>query len=120
MGDKTADAAKTLGRKSSELGKEANRAIKSSEKAIDALAPTAGRAKKYADYIAGDGTGPLARTVGEGTVVGDVVGSNATRLAKETGKAAAGDYDQYTGGSKDSGQVNPRSGTISGSLDDGE
>jgi PPE-repeat protein len=120
MGDKTAEVATTLGRKSSELGYEAKKAIKASEKAMKSLAPDVGTAKKYADYIAGNGTGPLARTVGKGTVVGDIVGSDGTRLAKEAGKAAAGNYDQYTGGNKESGQVNPRSGTISGSLDDGE
>lgn len=110
MGDKTADAAKVLGRKSSELGKEANKAIKASEKAMDSLAPSAGAVKKYADYV---------ERAGESTL-GKVVGSSGTRLAKEAGKAAAGDYDQYTGGSKGSGQVSPKSGTISGSLDDGE
>jgi hypothetical protein len=110
MGDKTAEVATALGRKSSELGYEAKKAIKASEKAMKSLAPDVGAAKKYADYV---------ERAGESTL-GTVVGSDGTRLAKEAGKAAAENYDQYTGRSKDAGQVNPRSGTISGSLDDGE
>lgn len=51
LGDRSAQAAKTLGRKSSELGREANKAIKASTKTAERLAPQSGNLKKYTDYV---------------------------------------------------------------------
>jgi hypothetical protein len=70
LGDKSADAAKALGRKSTELGREANKAIKETTRALDALAPNSGRLKEYTDYVDRMGNSAIGRRLdGTGTKV---------------------------------------------------
>ncbi|MCE7002420.1 PPE domain-containing protein [Kibdelosporangium philippinense] len=75
LGDKSADAAKSLGRTSTEMGRAANKAIKDTTKTLDALAPNAGKLKAYTDYVERMGNSPIGKrldgmgtkTVKEGT-----------------------------------------------------
>lgn len=105
LGASSAKAAKALGRKSTELGTQANKAIKSASETLDSVAPAAGRAKTYANYIEGEGTSVIAQRLGAGSTVGKVVSHDATRLAKETAKSAKDQADQYSGGSEDDGRI---------------
>ncbi|RSM87895.1 PPE domain-containing protein [Kibdelosporangium aridum] len=70
LGDKSADAAKALGRKSTELGREANKAIKQTTKTLDALAPDSGKLKAYTDYVDKMGNSAIGKRLdGMGTKV---------------------------------------------------
>jgi uncharacterized protein YukE len=77
LGDKSADAAKTLGRKSSELGREANKVIKDSAKSLDSLAPRSGLPKKVADYAERNADSGPGRTLNH----------TATKVVKEGAKS---------------------------------
>ncbi|HET6286897.1 MAG TPA: PPE domain-containing protein [Amycolatopsis sp.] len=105
--ERAREAARALGRKSSELGREANKVIKASDKTLDSLE---GDNLKYLR---------TAKDRMENTTLGKIADNTGLKVAKEAGKAAAADYDQYSGGSSERGQVTPpNSGRISGSLDD--
>lgn len=68
LGDKSADAARALGRKSTELGREANKAIRQSTRTLDSLAPDSGRLKAYTDYVERMGDSAIGRRLdGMGT-----------------------------------------------------
>lgn len=70
LGDKSADAAKALGRKSTELGREANKAIKQTTKTLDNLAPDSGKLKAYTDYVDKMGNSAIGKRLdGMGTKV---------------------------------------------------
>ncbi|MER6667965.1 PPE domain-containing protein [Amycolatopsis japonica] len=97
--DRAREAARALGRKSSELGREANRAIKASDETLDGLK---GDNLKYLR---------TAKERMETTVRGKIADNTGLKIGKEAGKAAAENREQYDGGS-------PKSGRISGSLDD--
>ncbi|MFE5502518.1 WXG100 family type VII secretion target [Amycolatopsis japonica] len=97
--DRAREAARALGRKSSELGREANRAIKASDETLDALK---GDNLKYLR---------TAKERMETTVRGKIADNTGLKIGKEAGKAAAENREQYDGGSA-------KSGRISGSLDD--
>ncbi|MGK4597050.1 WXG100 family type VII secretion target [Amycolatopsis sp. w19] len=97
--DRAGEAARALGRKSSELGREANRAIKASDETLDALK---GDNLKYLR---------TAKERMETTVRGKIADNTGLKIGKEAGKAAAENREQYDGGSA-------KSGRISGSLDD--
>lgn len=97
--DRAREAARALGRKSSELGREANRAIKASDETLDALK---GDNLKYLR---------TAKERMETTVRGKIADNTGLKIGKEAGKAAAENREQYEGGSA-------KSGRISGSLDD--
>lgn len=77
LGDKSADAAKALGRKSTELGREANKAIKESAKTLDSLAPRSGKLKSYTDYVDRAADSGLGRTLDH----------TGTKVAKEGTKS---------------------------------
>jgi hypothetical protein len=77
LGDKTAAAAKNLGRTSSELGREANKAIKATTKTAERLAPQSGRLKQYTDYVEKMGDSPIAKRLD----------GMPAKVAKEGGKA---------------------------------
>ncbi|EME62967.1 WXG100 family type VII secretion target [Amycolatopsis decaplanina] len=123
--DRAREAARTLGRKSSELGRDANRAIKASDTTLDAFkADNLKLAKKALDSEATGAERVLKHTRGgmdrmENTVAGKIADNTALKIGKEAGKAVAGDRSQYDGGSPERGRVTPpRTGRISGSLDD--
>ncbi|MGW4131496.1 WXG100 family type VII secretion target [Amycolatopsis japonica] len=97
--DRAREAARALGRKSSELGREANRAIKASDETLDGLK---GDNLKYLR---------TAKERMETTVRGKIADNTGLKIGKEAGKAAAENWEQYDGGSA-------KSGRISGSLDD--
>ncbi|AIG78328.1 Hypothetical protein AJAP_27410 [Amycolatopsis japonica] len=97
--DRAREAARALGRKSSELGREANRAIKASDETLDGLK---GDNLKYLR---------TAKERMETTVRGKIADNTGLKIGKEAGKAAAENREQYDGGSA-------KSGRISGSLDD--
>ncbi|MEU8417225.1 PPE domain-containing protein [Amycolatopsis japonica] len=97
--DRAREAARALGRKSSELGREANRAIKASDETLD---PLKGDNLKYLR---------TAKERMETTVRGKIADNTGLKIGKEAGKAAAENREQYDGGSA-------KSGRISGSLDD--
>ncbi|EMD26928.1 WXG100 family type VII secretion target [Amycolatopsis azurea] len=105
--ERAREATRALGRKSSELGREANKAIKASDKTLDGLK---GDNLKYLRS---------AKDRLENTTAGKIAENTGLKVAKEAGKAAAADYNQYDGGSPERGQVvPPKTGRISGSLDD--
>lgn len=106
--DRAREAARALGRKASDLGHEANQAIKASDKTLDGL-----NKADNLKYLRG------AQERMETTVRGKIADSTALKVGKEAGGAAAESRDQYDGGSADDGRVTPpRTGRISGSLDD--
>ncbi|GLZ43602.1 WXG100 family type VII secretion target [Actinokineospora sp. NBRC 105648] len=63
LGDRSADAARTLGRKSTELGREANKAIRESTRTLDSLAPKSGKLKVYTDHVDRATDSGLGRTL---------------------------------------------------------
>ncbi len=106
--DRAREAARTLGRKASDLGQEANRAIKASDKTLEGFAKA-----DNLEYLRG------AKDRMENTAWGKVADNTGLKVAKEAGKAAAENHGQYDGGSAEHGRLTPpRSGRISGSLDD--
>ncbi|MFJ4101825.1 WXG100 family type VII secretion target [Amycolatopsis japonica] len=105
--ERAREAARALGRKSSELGREANKAIKASDKTLDGLQGD------NLKYLRG------AKDRMENTTLGKIADNTGLKVAKEAGKAAAADHNQYSGGSSERGRITPSaSGRISGSLDD--
>ncbi|WP_414937258.1 WXG100 family type VII secretion target [Amycolatopsis sp. cmx-11-51] len=119
------EAAQALGRKSSELGREANKAIKASDNTLDAF--KADNLKLAKTALDSDTTGAerlLKHARGgaermENTTWGKVADNTGVKIGKEAGKAAAENRDQYDGGSPGKGQVTPpKTGRISGSLED--
>jgi len=77
LGDRSADAAKSLGRKSTELGREANRAIRETAGTLDALAPQSGRLKSYTDRVERNAESGLGRALDH----------TGTKVAKEGAKS---------------------------------
>ncbi|WP_037304283.1 WXG100 family type VII secretion target [Amycolatopsis orientalis] len=123
--ERAREAARALGRKASDLGQEANRAIKASDKTLDTFkADNLKLAKKALDSDATGAERLLKHTRGgmdrmENTVAGKIADNTGLKIGKEAGKAAAADYNQYDGGSAERGRTTPpNSGRISGSLDD--
>lgn len=115
LGSNSANAAKSLGRKSTELGREANKAIDAARKTLDA--PHTGIAKKYDDYVKKMADSKFGQTVGTGA---DHMG---TKVAKEGLKQTKDQRDQHSGGSKDDGRYAPppvgaTSGVITDSIAD--
>ncbi|MFD1050236.1 hypothetical protein ACFQ1S_34295, partial [Kibdelosporangium lantanae] len=88
LGDKTAAAAKNLGRTSSELGREANKAIKATTKTAERLAPQSGNLKKYTDYVEKMEDSPIAKRL-DGMPA--KVAKEGTKATKE---AVGGDDDK--------------------------
>ncbi|MBM7775988.1 uncharacterized protein YukE [Actinokineospora baliensis] len=63
LGDRSAEAARSLGRRSTELGREANKAIRQSTRTLDDLAPQSGRLKAYTDRVDRMAESGLGRTL---------------------------------------------------------
>jgi uncharacterized protein YukE len=123
--DRAREAARALGRKASDLGHEANQAIKASDKTLDALkADNLKLARKALDSDATGADRLLKHARGgaermENTTWGKVADNTGLKIGKEGGKALAENRDQYDGGSPGKGRVTPpKTGRISGSLDD--
>lgn len=114
LGDKSADAVKVLGRTASNMGNQANKAIKATGKMMDDLAPSGGRLKDYADHVARHADSPLSKGAP----------SVAVNTAKEAGQQVKEQVDQFTGGSPEDGRVEPTHtrlgsrGRITGHVDD--
>ncbi|WP_181777708.1 WXG100 family type VII secretion target [Amycolatopsis pittospori] len=106
--DRAREAARTLGRKASDLGREANQAIKASDRTLDGFSKA-----DNLKYLRG------AKDRMENTVAGKIADNTGLKVAKEAGKTAAENRAQYDGGSAEAGRISPpNSGRISGSLDD--
>ncbi|MFI7121363.1 WXG100 family type VII secretion target [Amycolatopsis sp. NPDC049868] len=123
--DRAREAARVLGRKASDLGHEANQAIKASDKTLAAFkADNLKLAKKALDSDATGAERLLKHARGgtdrmENTVAGKIADNTYLKAGKEAGKAAAENRVQYDGGSPERGRVTPpASGRISGTLDD--
>lgn len=111
LGKNSASAAKALGRKSTELGREANKAINQATRSIDELSVGAGR--RYLDRVDQASGKPVGKAA-------DALDNPAVTTAKEGAKQAKEQRDQLSGGSGEDGRYKPRppSGRISGSIDE--
>lgn len=111
LGKNSASAAKALGRKSTELGREANKAITQASRSIDEL--SAGAGKGYLDRVERVGNTRTGKAA-------DALDNAGVTMAKEGAKQAKEQRDQFSGGSEEDGRYKPRppSGRISGSIDE--
>jgi hypothetical protein len=75
------DATKALGRKSTELGREANTANKDSAKTLDSLSPQSGKLKSYSDYVERSADSGLGRTLDQ---MGTKVVKEGTKSINDT------------------------------------
>ncbi|OLR93845.1 WXG100 family type VII secretion target [Actinokineospora bangkokensis] len=77
LGDRSADAARSLGRASNELGREANQVIRETTGTLGVLAEHSGGVKKYAGWVE-------RRT---DSTLGKALDHNATKVVKEGAKS---------------------------------
>lgn len=124
LGKRTEAVADAMATKASKMGFQGKKAVETADRSI--AKAKAANLKLAHTPLAPDSTGGdwlLRHARGgaermETTTTGKIVDNMGVKIGKEGGKAAAEDYDQYSGGKEDKGKVRPPSGTISGSLDD--